>query len=103
MRRRLLIGIVIVTAGLAAFVLAFPHTASVFVGLVRHEAFFAGKPTNYWIRALKHEEFLGQAQPAGDIGKTLPRRKGIPAVSWSRVKPSPNWTLRRRPKRSAPC
>ncbi len=80
MRRRLLIGIVIVSAGLVAFVLAFPDMASVSLGLIRHEAFFAGKPTNYWVRALKHEKFLGQAQPAGDIGKTL-REGGSPAVS----------------------
>jgi HEAT repeat protein len=49
------------------------------LGVVRHEAFFAGKPTNYWARALKQDRFLGHAPPQGDIGKTL-RQGGAAAV-----------------------
>jgi len=49
------------------------------MGLLRHEAFFDGKPTNYWVRALKQERFLGHAPPGGDIGKTL-REGGAAAV-----------------------
>ena len=49
------------------------------LGLVRHEAFFAGKPTNYWIHALKQEPFMGEGPPAGDIGKIL-REGGSAAV-----------------------
>jgi HEAT repeat protein len=79
MRRRLLVGVLILTAGFVAMVLAFPDTTSVCLGLLRHEAFFAGKPTNYWIRALKRESFLGQAQSSGDIGKAL-REGGSAAV-----------------------
>jgi HEAT repeat protein len=80
MRSRWLIGILIVTAGLVAWVLAFPDTASESLAFLRHEAFFDGKPTNYWIRALKHEGLLGQAQPTGDIGRTL-RNGGSAAVA----------------------
>ena len=35
--------------------------------------------SSYWIRAFKHESFLGQALPAGDAGKTL-RDAGAAAV-----------------------
>ena len=59
MWKRLLIGILIVTAGLLALVLTFPDRSTVLLGLIRHDAMFAGKPTSYWIRALK------QPQPAG--------------------------------------
>src|SRR5437588_7534583 len=79
MRNRWLIGIFIVTAGVVAWVLVFPDMASESLARLRHEAFFDGKPTNYWIRALKHEGVLGQARPAGDIGRTL-RDGGSAAV-----------------------
>jgi len=55
-------------------VLTFPERSTVFLGLIRHDAFFAGKPTSYWIHALK------QARPAGDVGKTL-REGGSAAVA----------------------
>jgi hypothetical protein len=58
-------------AGFVALVLAFPDMTSVPLGFLRHEASFAGKPTNHWIRALRQESSLGQAQPASDIGPTI--------------------------------
>jgi HEAT repeat protein len=72
MRRRRLVGIgVVVAAGCVAAALAFPATVYVPLGLLRHEAFFAGKPTNYWGRALRQQDFMGHAPPAGDTGKVL--------------------------------
>jgi HEAT repeat protein len=68
----------LVTACVAVLVVAFPALVYKPLGLLRHEAFFDGKPTNYWIRALKQETFLGQAPPASDVGKTL--REGGPAA-----------------------
>jgi HEAT repeat protein len=40
-------------------------------GWIRQEAFCRGKPTSYWIRALKKESFLGRSPPAGDVGMAL--------------------------------
>jgi HEAT repeat protein len=65
-------------AGVGALVAAFPATVYVPLGLLRHEAFFAGKPTSYWARALKGEGYLGHGPPAGDVGNTL--REGGPAA-----------------------
>jgi HEAT repeat protein len=79
MRKRwLVVGILFVIACSVAAALAFPAAVYVSMGLVRREAFFAGKPTNYWVRALKREGFMGHQPPAGDIGKTL--REGGPAA-----------------------
>ena len=78
MRKRWLGWTILVVAGVVALAVAFPATVYVPLGLLRHEAFFAGKPTSYWTRALKGERFLGHAPPAGDIGKTL--RDGGPAA-----------------------
>jgi HEAT repeat protein len=68
--------LILVIAVPVALALVFPATVYQTAGWLRHEASFDGKPTNYWIRALKQERFLGHAPPAGDIGKTL--REGGP-------------------------
>jgi HEAT repeat protein len=82
MRTRLrVIGILlVVTAAVIAVVLAFPATLYVPLGWLKGEAFFEGKPTSYWARALKREPYLGEAPPAGDIGMTL-RKGGTAAVA----------------------
>jgi HEAT repeat protein len=77
-RRSVRITLVIVAA-VAALVFAFPAIVYMPLGLLRGEAFFDGKPTNYWARWLKQERFLGHAPPAGDAGKTL-REGGEAAV-----------------------
>src|SRR5262249_16831359 len=79
MPRRRLLWTILVLAGCLALALAFPAAVYVPWGYLRHEASFAGKPTNDWIRALKHEGFLGHGAPTGDIGKTL-RDGGSAAV-----------------------
>ncbi len=79
MRKRWLIGIVILIAGCLALAWTFPATIYVPLGLVRREAFFDGKPTNYWIRGLQQEGFLGHAPPGGDHGQKL-RDGGAAAV-----------------------
>jgi HEAT repeat protein len=47
--------------------------------MVKGEATFEGKPTDYWVAALKQEGFLGHSPPSGDAGKTL-REGGAAAV-----------------------
>jgi HEAT repeat protein len=79
MRKRWLIGLFIVIVACGALILAFPITLVVPMGFVKQEAFFDGKPTSYWVRALKHEGYLGHAPPSGDIGKNL-RDGGAQAV-----------------------
>ena len=69
-RKAWLIGILLFITVLAA-AWRFPATIYVPLGMIRHEAFFEGKPTSYWARAFKKEPFLGQALATGDTGKTL--------------------------------
>jgi HEAT repeat protein len=69
--RKLWFVVVIVLIGGCALVLLFPALAYVPMGHFRHEAFFAGKPTNYWVRAIQGESFLGQAPPKMDVGQAL--------------------------------
>jgi HEAT repeat protein len=54
-----------------ALAVAFPVVLYLPLGAVRQEAFFAGRPTSYWARALKGEPFLGEQPYAGDVGKRL--------------------------------
>jgi HEAT repeat protein len=63
--------VIILLIGACAVVVIFPALAYVPLGYLRHEAFFAGKPTIYWARAVKGESFLGQAPPKMDVGQTL--------------------------------
>jgi HEAT repeat protein len=57
----------------------FPAAIYQSIGLVKGEATFDGKPTDYWVHALKKEGFLGGSPPSGDAGKTL-RLGGADAV-----------------------
>jgi HEAT repeat protein len=77
--KRWLLGTVVTLLCMLVVALAFPATVYIPVGLVRREAFYEGKPTNYWSRAFKQESFLGHAPPSGDIGNTL-RNGGVTAV-----------------------
>jgi HEAT repeat protein len=79
MRRLSLWILFLAIAGSAILVLLFPSIALIGLGRVRGEAFFEGRPTDYWARALNGEAFLGQAAPAGDFGQTL-RAGGAAAV-----------------------
>jgi HEAT repeat protein len=77
--KRWLVGIALVLACSLVAAWLFPAMVYVPMGSVRREAFFDGKPTNYWVRALKQEGFLGHAPPPGDAGKAL-REGGGAAV-----------------------
>src|SRR5437870_9774923 len=77
-RKAWLIGILLFITVLAA-AWRFPAAIYVPLGMIRHEAFFEGKPTSYWARAFKKEPFLGQALATGDTGRTL-REGGAAAV-----------------------
>jgi HEAT repeat protein len=76
-RKVLIIGILLILVALAA-AWRFPAAIYVPLGVARHEAFYDGKPTSYWVRAFKREPFLGQVLSAGDTGKIL--REGGPAA-----------------------
>src|SRR5437870_6029779 len=77
-RKVWLIGTLLIITALAV-AWRFPATIYVPLGMLKQEAFYDGKPTSYWVRALKRQPFLGQAVAAGDIGKTL-REGGAAAV-----------------------
>ncbi|HEV3446269.1 MAG TPA: hypothetical protein VG099_16620, partial [Gemmataceae bacterium] len=79
MQKRWLLCILVLILIGVTLALVTPAPFYLSLGVVRHEAFFAGKPTNYWARALKQDRFLGHAPPSGDIGKTL-RLGGAAAV-----------------------
>src|SRR6516225_5458407 len=79
MRKRGILSGLLILAGCAIVVLAFPDIIVKALGHYRHEAFFAGQPTSYWIRGLKKESFLLRQPPAGDIGQIL-KEGGAAAV-----------------------
>jgi HEAT repeat protein len=94
MRRRWLIGIALVVGCALAVSFLYPAAIYVPLGHIRNEAFFEGKPTTYWMRALQHERFLGEEPAAGDIGKTL-REGGANAVPvLSEIAASPDENLK---------
>lgn len=66
-------------AAAAVLVIAFPAAVYVPLGVLKREAFFAGKPSNHWARALKGEMLPGETEPEGDAGKIL-REGGAAAV-----------------------
>lgn len=75
-RSLMILAVALVLGGLA-LLLYFPRVQLVLVGFLRGEAFYNGRPTSYWVSALKKEPtFLGQSLPQGDIGKML--REGGP-------------------------
>jgi HEAT repeat protein len=76
--KHLMLGlIVLLVIALAVFV-ASPANYFRLLGLLRREATFDGRPTSYWLAALKKDPFLG-ANPPKDVGKIL-REGGAPAV-----------------------
>src|SRR5437773_7014777 len=79
MRKRWPFGILVVIAALVVLAWLFPTIIYLPIGLVKGEATFDGKPTDYWVHALKKEGFLGGSPPSGDAGKTL-RLGGADAV-----------------------
>src|SRR5213080_4588916 len=79
MRKRWPFGILVVIAVLVVLAWLFPTIIYVPLGLVKGEATFDGKPTDYWVHALNHQGLLGQSPPAGDAGKAL-RQGGAAAV-----------------------
>jgi hypothetical protein len=76
---RLVALLLVIVVAVTALVIAFPVTLYVPLGALKREAFFAGRPTSYWARAFNREPFLGEAPPAGDVGKRL-RDGGAAAV-----------------------
>src|SRR5438128_7060954 len=79
MRKRWPFAIILLTIALPVLAWLFPSVVYVPVGMVKGEATFQGKPTDYWARALNQEGFLGHDPPPGDAGKTL-RQGGAAAV-----------------------
>jgi HEAT repeat protein len=79
MKRYWLVGLVIVlVVGLAAL-LYFPETHYRMIGWLRREAFFQGRPTSFWILALKHDPSVEGLVPSRDVGKYL-REGGAEAI-----------------------
>src|SRR5918912_1477151 len=94
MRKSRILRAILVIACFVALILAFPALIYVPLGVLRHEAFFRGKPTDYWVQALRQEPYMGQAPPTGDVGKTL-REGGAAAVPvLSAITENPDDTLR---------
>jgi HEAT repeat protein len=69
--RKYWILVIILLLGFCTAIVLFPALAYVPLGHFNHEAFFAGKPTSYWKRAVQGEGFLGHGPPPGDVGQTL--------------------------------
>jgi HEAT repeat protein len=92
MRKRWLGVTLVAIALVAAAAWLFPALLYVPLGFLRSEAFFAGKPTSYWLRNFKHESYLGEAAPTGDTGETL--RKGgaqsVPVLAQLAEDPDPD-------------
>ncbi len=94
MWKRWLVGIVLVLACSLVAAWLFPALVYVPMGSLRREAFFDGKPTNYWVRALKQEGFLGHAPPPGDAGKTLREGGGAAVPVLREMTSSPDENVR---------
>ena len=94
MRKRWLIGIFLLLVGCAVVALTSPATLLVSLGFLRGEAFFGGKPTNYWVRAVKQETFLGQLPPQSDVGKTLREGRAAAVPVLCEMAEDPNGNVR---------
>jgi hypothetical protein len=71
MKRYCLVGLAIVLVVSLAAVLCFPDTRFRINGWLRGEAFFQGKPTSFWILALKRDPSVEGLVPSRDVGKYL--------------------------------
>jgi HEAT repeat protein len=79
MKRRpfLWLGILLVIGLVLA--LAFPTSHYLLIGLLQNEAFYDGKPTGYWVSALKKRGYFGSEGPPRDVGNIL-SKAGAAAV-----------------------
>src|SRR5262245_40801904 len=71
-RRRIIVGIACLVA--LAIILTILHPLGYYtvVGYLKREAFYKGRPTSYWIQALrKEEDVYSESGPFGVQGKTL--------------------------------
>jgi HEAT repeat protein len=59
--------------------LAFPTSHYVLIGWLQKEAFYDGKPTGYWVSALKKQGYFGSEGPPRDVGNLL-AKAGAAAV-----------------------
>ncbi|HLN32571.1 MAG TPA: hypothetical protein VK395_32885 [Gemmataceae bacterium] len=71
MRKFWFLAIIVFLGACVVVVLLFPAAAYVPLGFLRNEAFFAGKPTSYWTRAVQGKSFLGHEPDKMDVGQTL--------------------------------
>src|SRR5689334_15225750 len=71
MKRRPLLWLGILLAIALVLALAFPTSHYVLIGLLQNEAFYDGKPTSYWVSALKKQGYFGAEGPPRDVGKIL--------------------------------
>src|SRR6516164_8322257 len=78
-KRSLLFLIGLAAAVSLAIAMALPASHYVIVGILHQESFYNGRPTSYWIDALKHEPFARRSAPAQDIGAYL-REGGFEAL-----------------------
>jgi HEAT repeat protein len=78
MKKRLGIGFGLALAAGLIVALALPASHFTLLGWLRRESFYQGRPTSYWISALKKDAFVGSSAPA-DVGKLL-REGGEHAV-----------------------
>src|SRR5260370_1372682 len=75
-RLRLLLALALALGLIVALALPTSHFA--IMGALRRESFYQGRPTSYWISALKKDAFLGDSVPT-DVGRIL-REGGEAAV-----------------------
>jgi HEAT repeat protein len=78
MRRRPLQWLGILLAIGLVFAFAIPTSHDLLIGLLQNEAFYDGKPTNYWVSALKKRGYFGPWVPC-DVGNSL-SKAGAAAV-----------------------
>jgi HEAT repeat protein len=79
MKRRPLLWLGILLAMGLVFALAFPTSHYVLIGLLHNQAFYDGKPTDYWVSALKKRGYFGSKGPPRDVGNVL-AKAGAAAV-----------------------
>jgi HEAT repeat protein len=79
MRRRPFLWLGILLAIGLVLALAFPTSHYLLIGLLQNEAFYDGKPTGYWVSALKKRGYFGSEGPPRDVGNIL-SKAGAAAV-----------------------
>src|SRR5437879_5616960 len=80
MKRRPFLWLGILLAIGLVLALAFPTSHYyLLIGLLQNEAFYDGKPTGYWVSALKKRGYFGSEGPPRDVGNIL-SKAGAAAV-----------------------